>query len=219
MAKLTTKVSEGTKKVLEPGEVKATIRDIKLDPSRFKEGGYNIVLLLEGDDLGKDFQGFFIDKIDESKGRYKGQIGNVRTSEWPYADGETKSGVKISRDAEIVKFLTKLCRELDTDWLEKQDDKHDTIEQLVDALNIDKPYKDIELVFCLAGREYKNGKDYINYDLYLPKFSKFASPFTQVENSAKLVKFSEELHIKKIKVTEKFDTTDEDMPVDDSFEL
>lgn len=223
MAKLTTKVSEGSKKVIEPGEVTAVIRNVKLDPSRFKPDGYSIVLVIEGSDMGDKFEGFFIDKDNESLGRYKGQVGMVRTSEWPYADGITKSGIVIERDTEMVKLLTKLCKELGClEWLAAQDDKHDTIEQLFNAFNIDKPYKDISIDFCLAGREYKNNKDYINYDLYLPKFSKFSVPFELAGKKAKLCKFDESIHIKKsTKVVESFgaDIDDDTMEVSSSSDL
>lgn len=197
------KVSGGfTPKNLQPGNVSCKIEGIYLEKSRFNDQEFNLTLNLEGPDMGEDFTGFMIDKDDPSRGTYRGQIARVRASEYTYKDGTTPSGVAVSRDNDILRMVGFICKETDSSkWLEAQHEKHDTVEELIEQLNTDKPFKDKYLRFCLAGREYdKNG--YTNYDLFLPKFTKTSVPFeseTKEEASSKVAKFDPSIHIKKRK--------------------
>lgn len=190
-------------KTLAPGVHTFKINSITLDEVPYKKGAYNMNLNVEGPDMGADFEGFFIDKDDPTQGRYKGQVGRIRFSEFPYADGETKSGIIIKRDDEILKAVNNLCKALSMQaWLESQDNMHDTIESLVAKLNEDKPFAGKYLRACVAGREYQNKQGYTNYDLYLPKWSKdgLAYESANVEEAlSKVVKFNPDVHIKKSK--------------------
>ena len=195
-----------TPKTLAPGNTMFKINGVFLDSVPYKVGAYQVRLEVEGPDMGEDFEGFFIDKNDPSKGRYAGQVGRIRFSEYPYSDGETPKGDIIVRDTELVKALTSLCRTLGcSDWMTAQDEKHDTIESLFTQFNNDKPFTGIYLRACVAGREYTNKAGYLSYDLYLPKYSRQGVAY---ENSSvdeaisKVVKFSDETHIKKSKVSE-----------------
>jgi hypothetical protein len=193
-------------KTLSPGNVTFKINGIFLDSVPYKAGAYNLRLEVEGPDMGSDFEGFFIDKDDPSKGRYAGQVARVRFSEYPYSDGVTPKGAEVSRDIEIVKALTMLCKNLDCSaWMTAQDNKHDTIESLVTKLNEDKPFTGKYLRACIAGREYTNKAGYTSYDLYLPKYSKMGASYESAsvdEAMSKVVKFNPEVHIKKNKTTE-----------------
>jgi hypothetical protein len=190
-------------KTLAPGVHTFKINSIVLDEVPYKKGAYNMNLNVEGPDMGEDFEGFFIDKDDPTQGRYKGQVGRVRFSEFPYADGETKSGIIIKRDDEILKAVNNICKALSMQsWLESQDNKHDTIQSLVSQLNADKPFTGKYLRACVAGREYQNKQGYTNHDLYLPKWSKegLAYESADVEEAlSKVVKFNNDVHIKKSK--------------------
>jgi len=190
-----------TPKNLSPGNTVAKINDITLEPFTFKEGAYHVILHLEGTDRGSEFEGFFINKDKPELGRYKGQVGRVKSGEWAYADGETKSGIKISRDTEILKFISNICKEIGTDWLQKADGRYNTIEEFIKGFNQDKPFKDTWFNFCLGGKEYQNKEGYTAYDMFLPKYAKGAAPFEicDKENS-KIMKFNEAEHIKKKKV-------------------
>lgn len=191
----------GLSKILEPGNHKIKINSIQLDAVPYKAGAYNLVLNVEGPDLGEEFEGFYIDKENPQEGRYKGQVGRVRVSEYPYSDGTTKTGIAVYRDQEILKTLLNICRETNSvEWLESQDNLHDTIESLVLAFNTDKPFKDVWLQSCIAGREYKNREGYINFDLYLPKSSRSNYSYQNLEkfeSMSLVITFDPDVHIKK----------------------
>jgi len=69
-------------KVIQPGNETCTVLNIKLEPARFKEGGYDVLLNVEGPEMGDDFEGFWIDKDNQAKGRHKGKVGRIRASEY-----------------------------------------------------------------------------------------------------------------------------------------
>jgi len=216
----------GTSKTLLPGNTVAKINSVALEDFKFKEGGYHLVLNLEGVEQPEPFEGFYIDKDNPDLGRYKGLIGKVRTSEWAYADGTTKTGITVSRDNDIMAAIKRLCMTINQEqWFADQDEKHDTIEDFVKAFNKDAPFKDTWLYFCLAGKEYTNKGGYPSFDLYLPKFAKGFVPYELSDSeSDKVITFDPAVHIKKIepKAVENFtDNTDNPQPkiVSKDFEL
>jgi hypothetical protein len=191
----------GVPKTLQPGNQICTVHSIELKPFTYKPGAYEIILNIEGPDLGPNFQGFFIDKNNENLGRNKGQVGRVKATEWAFNDGETKSKIKISRDTEIMKWLNSFCEAIGKkEWMAAQDFKHANIESLMNAFNLDKPFEGFYINFCIAGKEYmSNG--YKNYDLFLPKFTKEGVPFELAGTTkSKVVIFDENKHIIRKKV-------------------
>ena len=157
-----------------------------------------MVLHIEGEEMGEGFEGFLIDKDNPEAGRHKGQVGRVKTSEWAYADGETKTGVQISRDIEILKVIKNLCSAIGAmKWYDAQDEKHPTIESFIEAFNSDAPYKDKWLELCIAGKEYLSKQGYTNYDMYLPKYSKGMAPFIADGGEGHLMQFDPSVHIRK----------------------
>lgn len=194
----------GQSKTLEPGNQSCKINGVELEEFKLKPGAYNLILHMEGPDLGPSFEGFFINKDDESLGRHKGAVGRVKAGEWAFADGTTKGGVEVSRDQDILKFLKNLCTSLGiVKWLEDQDSKHDTIESLVGAFNSEQPFANKYMNYCIAGKEYKDKKGYTKYDLFLPKFSKSGVPFeSATAKPSKLLRYNDADHLRKAKVTE-----------------
>jgi len=186
------------------------INSIYLDPFKFAEGAYNIMLNCEGPDLGESYEGFFIDKDKEELGRHKGQVGRVRSSQWAYQDKDLGDS-KIERDTEIAKFLKNLAVATGClDWYESEDGKHETIESLVQEMNDKAPFADKFISVCLCGKEYDNKAGYTNFDLYLPKFSKAGIPFEDSEvevGVSRVYKFNQDEHIivKKVKEVESFE--------------
>jgi hypothetical protein len=209
--------SGGSSKLIEPGNTMATVTKIELDQPVFlvKDDGFYLVLHLEGPDMGPDFEGFFIDKDNESLGRHKGKVGRVKYNKFPYRDGQTKSGIPVFRDADIVKALGNLLREMGDDvWLDAQDGKFNTIEELITALNQAKPYANKPLNFCIGGRQYLKQNGYTANDCYLPKYSKFAVPYESITASpSKLAVYNEADHLELPAPVVGF-TGDDDMVVD-----
>ena len=203
MAGLSTKdvkTGGGQPKIIEPGVHVLKINKVILFRPEFQaiqqEEGYFMALDVESKPID-GFVGFQIDPDDESKGHYKGQIGQVKTSRYYYRDGQTKSGVEISRDMELLKQIKNICIATNTlSWFEKADGKYETIEEFVDAFNKDMPFKDVYLKFCIAGKEFEKKNNYVGYDLYLPKVTKGKLAFEPENTKAsKLIEFNEAEHV------------------------
>lgn len=204
----------GLAKTITPGNHKLKINSIIAEDFKFIPGALQIILNVETEPI-EGFEGFMIDKDDESKGHYAGQIGRVKAGQYAFADGTTKSGVKIYRDNSILVFLKSICTTLDMlAWFDEQDNKHDTIEDFISAFNKTAPYKDKFMDFCIAGKEYEGKTGYTNYDLYLPKSSKDGFAFAKL-GSGKHLLYSEALHLKKLeaKKVEAFGNDDDDFTV------
>lgn len=201
----------GLSKTFSPGNQKLKINSVKLEPFRFIEGAYHLMLNCETEKI-EGFEGFMIDKDDSSKGNYEGQIGRVKASQYAFADGTTKSGIQVYRDKSLLLFMRNLCKALECeDWFSAQDNKHDTIEEFVAAFDEDAPYAGKWLDICVAGKEYQNKSGYMAYDMWIPKPIKGALSFSKAD-SGKTMKFNEVDHLKKmeIKPVDEFDT-DEDL--------
>ncbi len=187
----------GLSKTIKPGNITAKINNIQLDDFKFIEGAVHLVLNLETEPI-EGFEGFFIDKDNPDLGHYKGQIGKVQASQYAFADGTTKSGIKIERDKNVLIFLKKVCAALGKDeWFLSQNNKHNTIHEFIDAFNRDKVSKDIFLDFCVAGKEYENKNGYTAYNLFLPKNNTGKYVFGEI-NSPKVMVFAENNHIIKM---------------------
>lgn len=191
-------------KTLQPGNITLKVNRIYLEEYKYGENAYNVMLDCEGPDLGAEFEGFFVDKNNEKLGRYKGQVGRVRAGQWAFADKLLPGGIQIIRDVEIAKFLKNLAVATDClKWYEAQNEKHETIESLVNKMNEDAPFKDKLISVCLSGKEYQNKQGYTNFDLFFPKFSKDNVPFeNSTLNSGKVYSFDESKHIIRKKVNE-----------------
>ena len=201
---ISTKVSKssGTSKIIQPGNVTCKINSITLDPVSYKEGAYHLVLHLETEPITEeDFDGFLVDKDDPTGPKYEGQVARIKTSEWAYSDGTTKTGIKISRDTEIVKVIENICKQTDSSkWLEEHDNVFNTIEELVSAYNSDGLFKNKYLQFCIGAREYVNKAGYNSYDMHLVRLERGQLSFQSVDaTSIKVPTFDPEKHIKKAK--------------------
>ena len=182
----------GLPKTISPGNHELKINNIKLEEFKFINGAYHIILDVEGK------------PIDESKGRYEGQIGRLKASQYAFADGQTKSGVKIQRDRSILIFLQNLSNALGiNDWFLEQDGSHETIEEFVKAFNESAAYKDKFLEFCVGGKEYMSKSGYVNFDLHLPKAQNGKYAFGEIECGKTLIyDESNPNHLKKLAVKE-----------------
>lgn len=216
--------TSGVSKTISPGNQIVTIQNIQLGTVPYKMGAYHIILNVVGPDMGSDFEGFYIDKDNPGAGRHAGQVGQIKMSDWPFSDGTTKSGIEIKRDVEMLKSLSNLCSALGcSEWLTKQDNKHNTIEELFDQFNSDKPYRDKEIRVCVGGKEYLNKAGYTNYELYIPKPPK---GFVSIESASidseksRVMRFDTDIHIKSRKTAETVSSFgDSESKSDSDFEL
>lgn len=190
----------GLAKTIAPGNHLLKLNGIQLEDYQFIPGAMHLILNVETEPI-EGFEGFLIDKDNPSAGHYAGQIGRVKASQYAFADGETKSGIKIQRDRSIMIFLQNLCKSLGiNDWFLEQDNVHDTVEELVAAFNKTAPFKDKYLNFCVAGKEYVGKTGYTNYDMYLPKADK--GRYAYAEDEDKVVVYVEAIHLKKAETKE-----------------
>jgi hypothetical protein len=192
----------GVPKVLQPGNHTVTINTVKIEVPPYNKDAMNIILGVEGPDMGESFEGFWINKDDESLGRHKGQVAAIKLSQYAYADGTTKSGISVKRDVELLKALQTLCKSLGcNDWLLAQNNNHDTMESLFAQFAEDKPFAGKQLYCCVAGSEYTNKQGYTNFDLYFPRTNRgsFAYEIAGTKGS-QVVLFNEEIHIRRKKV-------------------
>lgn len=191
----------GLPKTIQPGNYTLKINSIYLDDFKFIQDAKHLIMNVETEEI-EGFEGFLIEKEDPTLGHFKGQIGRVKASQYAFADGKTKSGIAIYRDRSVLMFLSNLCKALGkSEWFAAQDNKHDTIEEFVDAFNEEAPYKDVFMDFCIAGKEYESKSGYTNYDLWLPKSTKKGYAFVE-KDSDRLLEYKEADHLKKIEATD-----------------
>lgn len=218
---ISTKVSSssGINKIIQPGNVTCKINAITLESVPYKEGAYHVSLHLETAPITDEgFEGLLLDKDDPNGPRYLGQVARIKTSEWAYSDGTTKTGISISRDTEIVRVIENICKQAGcTKWLEDHDNTFNTIEQLVEAFNNDGLFKNVYMDFCIGAREYINKAGYTSYDMHLvrPERGQLSFQNTKAE-STKVPTFNADKHIKKTKseaVTSFKSNSDLDMDV------
>ena len=202
----------GLPKTIAPGNLTLKINSVALEEFKFIPNAYHLILNVETEPID-GYEGFLIDKDNESLGRYAGQIGRVKASQYAFADGKTKTGIEVQRDRSILIFLQKLCKTLGlNDWFVSQNDKHDTIEDFVEAFNKDMAYKDIYFDACVAGKEYEGKSGYTNYDMWFPRDGKgvYAIAF----KGGAVLSYNENEHLKKMetKTVTSFGDDDLDIP-------
>ena len=192
------------RKNIEPGDRYVKINSIVIEKPKWQTADPNerfIYFNVETEPVGGDFEGFFFDKDHPELGRHAGQVAKVSVSKYTFKDYESPDGVQIKMVDKVVQFLAGFCKELDImDWWLSIDGKFDTVEDIIFALNEHKPFKDKYVYMCIAGKEWQNG-EYINYNLYLPRYSRAAgSPYSMNEDN--VIKFNVTDHIDKLKKDE-----------------
>jgi hypothetical protein len=202
----------GMAKTIAPGNHVLKINSIELEDFRFIPDAKHIVLHVETEPI-EGFEGFMIDKDDESQGRYEGQIGRVKASQYAYADGITKTGIKVERDRSILIFLQNFCGTLGiNDWFREQDGKHETVEDFINEFNKSADYKNKFLDFCVAGKEYESKSGYTNYEMWLAKAENKKYAMAEVE-SGKVITYDEAKHLRKLEVKDVKAFGDDDLSV------
>jgi hypothetical protein len=189
----------GLPKTISPGNHVLKINGVELEDFKFIDNAYHLILHVETEPI-EGFEGFAFDKDNPDKGHFAGQIGRVKASQYAFVDGETKTGIKIQRDRSILIFLQNLCKTAGiNEWMQAQHNKHETIEDFVEAFNKTAPIKDKYLEFCIAGKEYVGKTGYTNYDMWLPKAENNKYAIAEVD-SDKILIYSENKHLKKLEI-------------------
>jgi len=183
--------------VLGPGNHKVKINSLDFGPTPYDPQSFNIILNVETEPVEGEFQGFLVDPENTNGPRYKGQVGKVRMSPYPYKDAELPNGRKINRDQEIVKaiaFLADVTSKRDeVDMIEAQ-----TIEEFMNAAKQIFTKTDY-INACIGGREWENNDGYVNVDLHLPRLSKTGLPLEAVGSTAgRLLTFNYDEHVRKL---------------------
>jgi hypothetical protein len=197
--------SEGNyvSKILLPGTHKCRIIDLKLERPPYDKEQYNLIFVLEGEELGDGFEGVQIDRNNAARGNYKGQIASVRSGQFGFKDWVYK-GKTISRDESIQSFTGSFLNQLGL--LEKFKSLNiecNTIEELVTAIKNFICRKDFWLYFTIGGQKYyKDGSDYPNYSLFLPKRTEGKYAYAINAEDPNFMQFNEAVHIYEKKVSE-----------------
>jgi len=195
--------------VIDAGNHKLKINDITFSQTPFDKDAYNIVLHVESEPIDGEFQGFLIDPKNPAGPRYKGQVGRVRFSQYPYQDKVLPSGVSLKRDDTVLKSMVFLAETL------KMRDELDMIEA-DDIFEFMKACAELfknsaYLNMCIGGREWENRDGYINLDLFLVKRSRTETSLEAIGvEESRLIKFDADKHIKKLakKTVAKFENKD-----------
>jgi hypothetical protein len=197
--------SEGNyvSKILLPGTHTCRIIDLRLEKTPYDAEQYNLIFVLEGPDLGEDFKGVDINKLDPSKGTYKGQIASVRASQYAFKDWEYK-GKTIKRDDSIQSFLGVFLTQVGLlNKFQELGIEADTIDELVTNVKAFIAKPSLTFAFTIgAQRYYKDGSEYPNYSLFLPKKSEGKYAYAKDETDPKLIEFNESVHVYEKKAPE-----------------
>ena len=188
-------VSSGkTPKTIKPGNLNAKILEITLQPLKNDPQAFYLMLHLEGEDQGAEFEGFLYDKDNPNKGRAKGQVGKIRYSAYPYRDGVTKTGRTKNRDFDILRSLSEIAniagKKEELDAIEGND-IIDFVKKASKLLSSDQFY-----YWCIGGSAYMKDDGNKDFSLHLPRYDKNFKNFEPVGTEpSKVAKFDYATHV------------------------
>ncbi len=167
-----TESSGKVNKTIRPGNVHAKILRLSLQPQKSNPANEYLLMHIESEPIGGDFEGFWYDTQDQSKGRAKGQVGRVRVSQYAYTDGVTKTGRKKNKIFDMVSDIARLADALGVRAeLNAIDGDENNFQKFIDdaskVLNNGK-----YLYLCLGGGAYINKDGIKDYVLSLPRYSR-----------------------------------------------
>lgn len=194
-------------KSLQPGTHQCSILDLKLEKPPYDPNQYNLIFSLQGPELGEDFVGFPINRLDPSKGNYKGQTSNVKANQYGFKDWEYK-GKAILRDESIQNFLGTFLKQLNLlDQFQGMNVTAETIEDLVAEIRSFLIKGEYKIYFTIAAQKYfKEGSEYPSYALYLPKRTEGKFAYANTSDDTKFIEFNEDVHVVLKKTAENLQT-------------
>lgn len=193
----------GIPKVIAPGNVVARILDMKLEVPPYDSSAYNLILHLETEPIGEDFEGLPINKDMPELGNHAGQVARVQSQQYSYSDYTNKDGKTTTKEDMIFRWLWNFAKEIGVaDTLKEKDIQGATIDEYVNNAKAYIVNPERWVHFCIAGSEYENKNGYIQYRLFLPRSEKGRNAYELMNVGSepkRLIKFEESLHIKKKK--------------------
>lgn len=169
----------GSSKIMNPGTHFARVIDIQLDAPPYDKEAYSVVLTLEGQDMGDDFQGLPVNKLNPAMGNYRGQIANVRSGRYPFSTYNYQ-GKDIMRDDQIFRWINNLAKQMGVlDKMNADNVEASNIEEYVAAVKRYVVNPELWGFFTLGGAEYfTEGYDKPNYRLFFPKAENKLFPYS-----------------------------------------
>ncbi len=200
-------------KILLPGTYNCLIHDLKLEKPPYDPEQYNLIITLEGEDMGEDFQGLPVSKTDASKGNYKGQVANVRANQYGFKNW-VYEGKPISRDKSIQTFLGTMLTQLNLlEDFKAENVTVESIEDLVAEIRVFLKKQNKRYWFTIGGQKYyKEGSTYPNYSLFLPKRTDGKFAFSDENNPTKFYEFDESVHVYEKKASAESVANSESIP-------
>lgn len=159
-------------KTIRPGNVTAKILKLSLQPQKSNPDNEYLVLHVETEPIGGDFEGFWYDPNNQALGRAKGQVGRVRFSQYAYTDGVTKTGRKKNKIFDMVADIARLADALGVraELNAIEGDEKNFAKFIDDASKVLNNGK--YLYMCVGGSAYMNREGMKDYVLNLPKYSR-----------------------------------------------
>ena len=162
---------------------------------------WKIFMELETKPIEGEFIGFDKKFGEPDKGQFAGQIKRVQASNWPFKDASgisknTGKPYEILASTQILNLLQKLLASVGAEaWLEENDGKFETWEEMFSGVNRSGLLKDKYLSWCLAATESVNAKGYTVYYMYVPDRKQAQTPFGP--EGTLVTTFDPAIHIKK----------------------
>jgi len=192
-------------KEIKPGNVVAKVNSISIEKSKQPRDPntdeWKIFMELETKPIEGEFIGFDKKFGEPDKGQFAGQIKRVQASNWPFKDASglsknTGKPYEILASTQILTLLQKLLASVGAKgWLEENDGKFETWEEMFSAVNRSGLFKDKYLSWCLAATESVNAKGYTVYYMYVPDRKQAQTPFGP--EGSLVTTFDPAIHIKK----------------------
>lgn len=159
-------------KTLRPGNVTAKILKLSLVPQKSNPENDFLVLHLEGEPQGGDFEGFWYDPNNQALGRAKGQVGRVKFSQYAYKNGVTSTGRKKNKIFDMVADIARLADALGVraELNAIDGDENNFAKFIEDASKVLNNGK--YLYWCIGGSAYLKDDGNKDFTLNLPKWSR-----------------------------------------------
>ena len=187
-------------KILLPGTHKCQILDLKLEPAPYDKNVFNLSFFLQGEEQGEDFEGLQIDRNNPGRGNYKGQVGYVKSGQFPFKDWVYK-GKNITKEDSIQTFLGGFLKQIgELEKFQAKGSSYDSLNDLVNAVKTHICKPDFFVHFTIGAQKYyKDGSEYASYSLFLPKRAEGKYAYATTAENPTFMAFNETLHVQEKK--------------------